>query len=88
MDRVGADFFRGVQMIKDRLKLIRCQFRYRWQGRDFKGVVDLVRMKAIIWNDESLGAEYTEIEIPADLVDETNEYREKMIEEISSHDDA
>jgi len=88
MDRVGADFFRGVQMIKDRLKANPLPIQIPvGKEENFKGVVDLVRMKAIIWNDESLGAEYTEIEIPAELVDEANEYREKMIEEISSHDD-
>ncbi|MDU0459689.1 MAG: elongation factor G [Geobacteraceae bacterium] len=89
MDRVGADFFRGVQMIKDRLKANPLPIQIPvGKEESFKGVVDLVRMKAIIWNDESLGAEYSEIEIPAELVDEANEYREKMIEEISSHDDA
>jgi elongation factor G len=89
MDRVGADFFRGVQMIKDRLKANPLPIQIP-VGREenFKGVVDLVRMKAIIWNDESLGAKYDEVEIPAELLDEANEYREKMIEEISSHDDA
>jgi elongation factor G len=89
MDRVGADFFRGVQMIKDRLKANPLPIQIPvGKEENFKGVVDLVRMKAVIWNDESLGAEYSEIEIPADLLDEANEYREKMIEEISSHDDA
>ncbi len=89
MDRVGADFFRGVQMIKDRLKANPLPIQIPvGKEENFKGVVDLVRMKAVIWNDESLGAEYSEIEIPAELVDEANEYREKMIEEISSHDDA
>jgi elongation factor G len=87
MDRVGADFFRGVQMIKDRLKANPLPIQIPvGKEENFKGVVDLVRMKAIIWNDESLGAEYSEIEIPADLLDEANEYREKMIEEISSPD--
>ena len=89
MDRVGADFFRGVQMIKDRLKANPLPIQIPvGKEEDFKGVVDLVRMKAIIWTDESLGADYSEIEIPAELVDEANEYREKMIEEISSYDDA
>ncbi|OGU08417.1 MAG: translation elongation factor G [Geobacteraceae bacterium GWC2_55_20] len=89
MDRVGADFFRGVQMIKDRLKANPLPIQIPvGKEENFKGVVDLVRMKAVIWNDESLGAEYSEIEIPAELIDEANEYREKMIEEISSHDDA
>jgi len=89
MDRVGADFFRGVQMIKDRLKANPLPIQLPIGKEDtFKGVIDLVRMKAVIWSDESLGADYHEEEIPADLLDEAIEYREKMIEEISSHDDA
>jgi len=89
MDRVGADFFRGVQMIKDRLKANPLPIQLPIGKEDtFKGVIDLVRMKAVIWSDESLGADYHEEEIPADLLEEAVEYREKMIEEISSHDDA
>jgi elongation factor G len=89
MDRVGADFFRGVQMIKDRLKANPLPIQLPIGKEDtFKGVIDLVRMKAVIWSDESLGANYHEEEIPAELLDEAVEYREKMIEEISSHDDA
>ena len=89
MDRVGADFFRGVQMIKDRLKANPIPIQLPIGKEDtFKGVIDLVRMKAVIWSDESLGANYHEEEIPADLLEEAREYREKMIEEISSHDDA
>ncbi len=88
MDRVGADFFRGVQMIKDRLKANPLPIQLPvGKEENFKGVIDLVRMKAVIWSDESLGANYEEEEIPADLLDEAKEYREKMIEEISSHDD-
>jgi len=89
MDRVAADFFRGVQMIKDRLKANPLPIQLPIGKEDtFKGVIDLVRMKAVIWSDESLGADYHEEEIPADLLEEAVEYREKMIEEISSHDDA
>jgi len=89
MDRVGADFFRGVQMIKDRLKANPLPIQLPvGKEEHFKGVIDLVRMKAVIWTDESLGADYHEEEIPADLLEEAQEYREKMIEEISSHDDA
>jgi elongation factor G len=88
MDRVGADFFRGVSMIKDRLKANPVPIQLPVGSEDtYKGVVDLVEMKAIIWDDESLGAKYHEEEIPADLVEVAQEYREKMIEEISSHDD-
>lgn len=88
MDRIGADFFRGVQMIKDRLKANPLPIQIPiGKEEHFKGVVDLVRMKAVIWEDEALGANYHEEEIPADLLEEAKEYREKMIEEISSHDD-
>jgi elongation factor G len=88
MDRVGADFFRGVQMIKDRLKANPIPIQLPVGKEDtFKGVIDLVRMKAVIWEDEALGANYHEEEIPADLLDEAREYRDKLIEEISSHDD-
>jgi elongation factor G len=89
MDRVGADFYRGVQMIKDRLKANPLPIQIPiGKEENFKGVIDLVRMKAVIWEDEALGANYHEEEIPADLLEEAKEYREKMIEEISSHDDA
>ncbi len=89
MDRVGADFFRGVQMIKDRLKANAVPIQLPiGKEENFKGVIDLVSMKAITWNDESLGANFDVAEIPSELLEEAKEYREKMIEEISSHDDA
>ncbi len=89
MDRIGADFFRGVQMIKDRLKANPVPIQLPVGKEDyFKGIVDLVRMKAIIWDEESLGAKFHEEEIPADLQDEAQEWRDKLVEEISSHDDA
>ncbi len=88
MDRVGADFYRGVQMIRDRLKANPLPIQIPiGKEENFKGVVDLVRMKAVIWEEEALGANYHEEEIPADLFAEAQEYRDKMIEEISSHDD-
>jgi elongation factor G len=88
MDRVGADFFRGVQMIKDRLKANPLPIQLPvGKEEHYKGIIDLVTMKAIIWEEEALGAKFHEEEIPADLLEEAKEYREKMIEEISSHDD-
>ena len=88
MDRVGADFFRGVQMIKDRLKANPLPIQLPvGKEENFKGIIDLVTMKAVIWNEESLGAKFSVEAIPAELLDEAVEYREKMIEEISSHDD-
>jgi len=89
MDRVGADFFRGVAMIKDRLKANPVPLQIPIGSEEnYKGVVDLVEMKGIVWNDETMGAEYDVIDIPADLLDQATEYREALIEEISSHDDA
>ncbi|GAW68972.1 elongation factor P [Geoanaerobacter pelophilus] len=88
MDRIGADFFRGVAMIKDRLKANPVPLQIPIGSEEnYKGVVDLILMKGIVWNDESMGATYDVIDIPADLVDQANEYREALIEEVSSHDD-
>ena len=89
MDRIGADFFRGVQMIKDRLKANPVPIQIPvGKEENFKGIVDLVSMKAIIWDEESLGAKFHEEEIPGDLAELAAEYREKLVEELSSHDDA
>ena len=89
MDRVGADFFRGVAMIKDRLKANPVPIQIPIGSEEnFKGVVDLVEMVGIVWNDESMGALYDIIEIPEELKEQAQEYRDAMIEEISSHDDA
>ncbi len=89
MDRVGADFFRGVSMIRDRLKANPVPIQLPIGAEDtFKGVVDLVEMKAIVWEEESLGAKFNVGEIPADLQELAQEYHEKLVEEISSHDDA
>jgi elongation factor G len=88
MDRVGADFFRGVSMIKERLKANPLPIQLPIGKEDtFTGVIDLVEMKAVVWDEESLGAKYQEKEIPDSLLELANEYREKMIEELSSHDD-
>lgn len=88
MDRVGADFFRGVSMIRDRLKANPVPLQLPIGAEDtFKGVVDLVEMKAVVWDEESLGAKFREEEIPADLQELAQEYHEKLIEEIASHDD-
>ncbi len=88
MDRIGADFDRGLKMMRDRLgaKPVPVQLPIGKEDK-FRGVIDLVRMKAILWDDESLGARYEVSEIPADLLDEAQAAREAMIEEISSSDD-
>ncbi|MBR5655552.1 MAG: elongation factor G [Prevotella sp.] len=88
MDRSGADFFETVQQMKDILGANPCPVQIPIGAEEnFKGVVDLIKMKAILWHDETMGAEYDIEEIPADLVDEANEWREKMIETAASFDD-
>ncbi len=81
LDRTGANFFRCVDMIVDRLGANPMVLMLPIGNEDkFVGVVDLVKMKAIIWKDESLGAEFETIDIPADLVDQADEYRQKLVE--------
>jgi elongation factor G len=88
MDRVGADFYHSVDTIVDRLKCRPVPVQLPVGAEDqFRGVVDLVSMKALIWRDETLGAKYDVVDIPADLVEKAKEYREKMIEAISEFDD-
>ena len=88
MDRSGADFFETVQQMKDILGANPCPVQIPIGAEEnFKGVVDLIKMKAILWNDETMGAEYDIEEIPADLLDEAEEWRDKMLESASSFDD-
>jgi elongation factor G len=88
MDKIGADFFQCLKDIVDRLgaKPVPVQLPIGAE-QQFKGVVDLVRMKGVVWDDESLGSKYHDIDIPADLLDQAREYREKMIEAAVELDD-
>ncbi len=88
MDRIGANFYRCVEMIKDRLgaKPLVLQLPLGSES-EFKGVIDLIRMKAIVWQDEKLGAKFTDEEIPQNLIDESNKYRESLIETVVEMDD-
>ncbi|MBR6111743.1 MAG: elongation factor G [Paludibacteraceae bacterium] len=89
MDRSGANFFDVVTQVKEVLGANPCPIQIPIGAEEtFKGVVDLVKMKAIVWHDETMGAAYDVEDIPADLVDEANEWREKMLEAISDCDDA
>ncbi len=89
MDRTGADFYRSVQTMIDRLgaRPVPIQLPI---GREenFKGIIDLVRMKAVLFLDETLGAKFEESEIPEDMTAKAQEYREKMIEALSDVNDA
>src|ERR1700743_3399461 len=81
MDRVGADFYRAVDTIIDRLKARPVPIQIPVGAEDqFKGVVDLVEMKAVIWHDETLGAKFDVVDIPEGLLEQAKLYREKMIQ--------
>ena len=89
MDRSGANFFEVVRQVKAVLGANPCPIQIPIGAEEtFKGVVDLVTMKAIFWHDETMGAEYSVEEIPADLKDEAEEWRDKMLEVLAECDDA
>ena len=89
MDRVGANFFRVEEQIRERLKANPMPIQIPIGAEDnFKGVVDLVRMKAYVWNDEKKPTDYVEEEIPAEVKDKAEEYRAKLIEAVSETDDS
>ncbi len=88
MDKIGADFFKCIDDIVKRLgaKPVAIQLPIGAES-NFKGMVDLVRMRAYVWHDEALGAKFDDVEIPADLVDQAKEYREKLVEAAVELDD-
>jgi len=93
MDRIGANFYRTVDMVKNRLEATPAVIQLPVgaggpeSNEPFIGLVDLVKMKALIWRDEELGAKWDEVEIPAHMVDQANEYREQLLETIATSDD-
>ena len=88
MDRIGADFFRAVEMIRERLGALPLVVQLPWGAEDrFKGVIDLLRMKAILWEEETLGAAFQAMEIPDDVAEEAALYREALIETLADKDD-
>ena len=88
MDRSGANFFETVQQMKDILGANPIAIQIPIGAEEnFKGVVDLIKMKAILWHDETMGAEYDVEEIPAELADEAAEWREKLVEGAANFDD-
>ncbi|GGA65463.1 elongation factor G [Pelagibacterium lentulum] len=89
MDKIGADFYRSVEMVGERLgaKAVVLQLPIGAES-EFAGVVDLIEMKALVWNGEQLGASWDVVDIPADLKDRAEEYREKLIEAAVEMDEA
>ncbi len=89
MDRSGANYFDAVRQIREMLGANACPIQIPIGAEEeFKGVVDLVKMKAYYWHDETMGADYDEAEIPSDLLEEAQEWREKMLEAVAEFDDA
>jgi elongation factor G len=88
MDRVGADFFNVVNMIRERLGANPVPIQLPMgQGELFTGIIDLIKMKAVVYKEETLGATWEEFDIPKELVDMVVEYRTKMLESVSEFDD-
>jgi len=93
MDRIGANFYRTVDMVKERLQAVPAIIQLPVgaggpeSNKPFEGLIDLIKMKALIWHDEELGAKWDEIDIPADMADEANSYREQLLETIATSDD-
>ncbi|MEX0894109.1 MAG: elongation factor G, partial [Balneolaceae bacterium] len=89
MDRTGADFYNVIEQMREKLKANPIPIQIPIGSEDdFRGVVDLINMKGIVWDDESLGAKYEEIEIPDELRERAEEYHKIMIESIADHDDS
>ena len=89
MDRIGANFYSVEDQIRERLKANPIPINIPIGAEDnFKGVVDLIQMKAIVWNDETMGAQYDVEEIPADLQEKAAAYREKLVEAAAEQDEA
>ncbi|MFO7987368.1 MAG: elongation factor G [Desulfatiglandaceae bacterium] len=89
LDRVGADFFRAVDMIKERLGASPLLLQFPWgQEDDFQGIIDILEMKAIVWEEDMFGAQYAEAPIPDTLMEETVRHREVLLETVAETDDA
>ncbi|MGD9501507.1 MAG: elongation factor G [Methyloceanibacter sp.] len=89
MDKIGADFYVSVKMVKERLGAnpIVLQLPLGVES-SFAGIIDLIRMKAVVWDDESLGAKFHDADIPADLLDQAKKYREMLVEQAVEVDEA
>lgn len=89
MDRIGANFYRCVDMMKTRLgaRAIPVQLPIH-EAENYGGLIDLIKMKAVVWKDETMGADYTLEEIPDDLLDKAKQYREQLVEAAIEQDDA
>jgi len=89
MDRIGADFDRGLKMMRDRLGANPVPIQLPiGKEESFRGIIDLVQMKGLVWDDESMGAKFEVVDIPEDLLPEAEAAREKMLEEIATQNES
>lgn len=89
MDRSGADFYRVIEMMKERLKAVPIPIQIPiGQGELFNGMIDLIKMRAVTFIEDSLGVKWEELDIPSDMIDEANFWHEKMLESVSDLDDS
>lgn len=89
MDRVGSDFYRVVSMMKERLGAKPLPIQIPWGAEEnFNGVIDLIKMKAVVWEGDQLGAKFSYIDIPEELKEQAEEYRQNMIETACEADEA
>ena len=88
MDRIGADFFRGVQMMRDRLRTNAVPIQLPIGAEEnFRGIIDLITMKAVLWDDDSLGARYRTEEIPEEFLAAAEQYRQELLEAVADTDE-
>ncbi|MFB3926122.1 MAG: elongation factor G [Syntrophales bacterium] len=88
MDRIGADYFGTIRIMEERFNSIPLPIQIPWgQGENFKGIVDLIKQKLIVWDEGSLGLTYSESAIPQDILSDAGEFREKMVETLADMDD-
>lgn len=88
LDRVGADFFKVVESLREKLGAVPLVMQIPWGAEDqFQGVIDLIHMKAVVWEDETLGTSYQEVPIPDDLLETASGYRETLLETLAEKND-
>ncbi|MEY3479142.1 MAG: elongation factor, partial [Actinomycetota bacterium] len=88
MDRTGANFYRTLDMIKDRLQTVPAVLQLPYGGEaNFKGLIDIVKMKAIVWDGDEKDSPYHEEEIPAEYIDKAKQYRAELLDLVASEDE-
>jgi elongation factor G len=88
MDRTGANFYRTLDMIKDRLQAVPAVLQLPYGGEaNYQGIIDIVKMKAIVWDGDEKDSKYSDVEIPAEYVDKAKQYRAELLDIVASEDE-